>query len=155
MRPFSLLIIGVVLALPAGAQAGLDRFVSGAPDSVSLTRGRGTAVFVSRDGAILGTVARGRLTITDLPGPPRTMIDVSGCERRRRLGPHRIRCAGRDITFSILDGTWAAAIQGRGINASAVLTGTLRLKGRAGTYSLRGGPEYQWPRVARIFVLGS
>ncbi len=147
------LISVLLLALAPTADAQLSRGLLGT-DGVQLEDGRGFATVVSREGAILGSVGRGRVTIRDFPRGERTSIQVWGCERRRRLGPRTRLCIGRDIRFVVSYGAWRVAMKGRDIDASAVVDGTLTLRGTAGTFSLEGDDPRRWPRSAETFELG-
>lgn len=154
MRRPLLLTVLFALALAPGADARLDRFFAEGGDSIALENGRGTAIVVSEEGAVLGTLGRGTLIVVDVRRGPPTDVEVSGCETRRRPNVRTLVCSGRGISFSVVGGAWRAVIRGRGINASAVLSGTVTLQGSAGTYSLRHADERPWPQVARTFRLG-
>lgn len=143
-----------VLALVPSAQAQLGRYIAAGAEPIELEDGRGLAVFRSRDGALLGTLARGRLTVKDSTRGARTSVRVSGCDKRWRPARRTSVCAGRGISFSILDGSWRATVRGAGINASAVVRGSVTLEGTEGTYSIANGEERSWPRQAATFFLG-
>lgn len=153
MRRVALLIIPIalVLAPSAGAQDGLARALEDGGERVALENGRGVATFKSRDGALLGSVRRGRVVIRDVRRD--SGVSVSGCETTKRI-QRRVICIGRELTFSIEKGAWFATIRGGGINASAVLRGTLTLMGTAGRVSIDDGPLRRWPRRVRTFELG-
>jgi hypothetical protein len=145
----------IATAVPTAAQAQDPRVLAGADgESLSLADGRGLAIVTSRDGAMFGNVARGRIVINDLPRGARTTVEVSGCERRRRPNRRIFVCAGSDLGFSVAGGRWRAVISGTGIDASAVLEGALSLKGNRGTYQVGDGRERRWPRRARTLQLG-
>ena len=148
------LCLFIATIVPAAAQAQVPRVLQGEGDSVSLADGRGIAIVTSRAGAMIGTVTRGRIVINDLPRGDRTSVEVSGCERRRRVNRRTVVCTGRDLSFSVVDGRWRATLSGTGINASAVLEGALSLKGNRGTYQVGDGRERRWPRRARTLQLG-
>jgi hypothetical protein len=162
MRRLFLLTLLLALTLTPAADAvvkrGADDYAADrylvAGDALSLARGRGTAVIRARNGAVLGTLARGRIVITDYQRGPETEVGVSGCEVRKRLGPRTWMCRGVRLGFSVLYGSWRILIRGRGINASARVTGSSTLEGTAGTYSVNGGPRHPWPEEARTFELG-
>lgn len=147
------LISLVVLALAPSADAQTLRGPLGT-DGVQLANGRGLATIVSREGAILGSVGRGSVTIRDLPHGERTSVQVWGCEQRRRLNRRTRVCAGRDVRFVVRYGAWRVTMRGRDIDASAVVEGRLTLAGTAGTFSLDGGDSLSWPRSAETFDLG-
>ena len=155
MRRLIFLSALVAFALAPSAEAGLARHVTESGDSLSLNRGHGTASLVNRDGAVLGSMRRGRVSITDGLLGPRTEVSLSGCERRWRPRPRTVVCTGWELKFSALGGTWRVWLAGRGINASVVMNGSATLdKGTAGTYSIRGGPPRPWPATPKTFYLG-
>jgi len=150
--PFVLCFLAVAIAPPV-ADAQLSRGLEGEGGLLALENGRGTAIVVSRDGAMLGTVARGRIAIVDLPRGERTTVELSGCERRHRYR-RTVVCSGRDLSFSVYEGRWRATLVGSGINASAVIEGSVTLKGTGGTFKLGEADARRWPRLARTFRLG-
>ena len=150
MRRLFLLAGLATLVFTPSAQANSFAFVSAAAtDSLSLVRGTGTVRLYSTNGAIIGSVRRGRVTFVDVGGSSR--ITVCG----RRPNANRIvTCSGRYIRFSVLLGAWRMTVTGTGIYASARVRGIMRLRGTAGTYSIDGGARRAWPRTARYFRLG-
>ena len=46
------------------------------------------------------------------------------------------------------------SLYGRGISASAVVTGKVLLRGTRGTFSINNGPRRRWPEIARTYKLG-
>ena len=153
MRRLFILTALVAAACAPTADASFERFLDGG-DTLSLARGKGTAALRARNGAVLGTVARGRIVITDYERGAETEIGVSGCEARKQLGPRTTMCRGVRLSFSLLYGSWRLVVRGRGINASARLRGSLTLEGSAGTYSVNGGARQPWPEEARTLALG-
>jgi hypothetical protein len=162
MRRLCLLTVFLALTLAPAADAVVKPAVDEdsaarylvAGDALSLARGRGMATVRARNGAMLGTVGRGRVLITDYARGSETEIGLSGCEVRRRLGPRTWLCRGVRLGFSVLYGSWRITIRGRGINASARVRGAATLEGTAGTYTINGGPRHPWPEEARTFELG-
>lgn len=149
-----LILVFAFAAVPAVAHGQVPRVLEGEGETLSLVNGRGTAIAVSRDGAMLGTVTRGRILIVDLRRGDRTTVEVSGCESRRRVNRRTVVCSGRALSFSVVDGRWRATISGTGINASAVLEGAVTLKGNRGRYKLGDDDERRWPRRGRTLPLG-
>ncbi len=145
-------LIGLVFAPSANAQ--FERALAAGGESLSLEGGRGYAVVTSRDGTMLGSVGRGRIVFRNFRRGAETEWKVWGCDRRRRVA-RRTVCIGRNLSFRVVDGRWRVALRGRGINASAVLQGSVTLEGTAGTYAI-GDPadKRSWPRSARTFFLG-
>jgi hypothetical protein len=151
MRRLVLIPILVLAVVPAGRAQTL-RTPAGT-DGVQLVNGRGFATFVSRQGAILGSVGRGRVTIQDFADGERTSVKVFGCERRRRPAAGTRVCIGRHLRFVVRFGAWRVTMRGRDIDASAVVEGRLTLRGTAGTYSIGGSDPRRWPRSVERFEL--
>jgi autotransporter adhesin len=151
MRRIVILTVLLAFSVAPAADAGLAGYVAGGGDSLSLKGGRGTALLVNTDGAVLGSVKRGRVVIT----APARRRAVSGCEQRRYPRPRRVVCIGWNLHFSVLGGAWRVRLTGSGINASAVMNGFVTLDdGSAGTYSIRHGVSRPWPVNVRTFYLG-
>jgi hypothetical protein len=155
MRRLLVLTVLFALAVAPAADAGLARYATADGEYLSLKGGRGTALLVSRDGAVLGSVRQGRVRITDVVRGARTRLSVSGCERKQYPRPRTVVCIGQGLRFSVLGGAWRVRIAGSGINASAVMTGYVTLDdGTAGTYKIGNGPNKRWPSRATTFVVG-
>ena len=142
----------LVLAFAPTARAQDFRALAGT-EGVQLMNGRGFATFVSHEGAILGSVGRGSVTIQDFVDGAGTSIQVFGCERRRRPALRTRVCSGRHLRFVVRFGAWRVTMRGRNIDASAVVEGRLTLRGRAGTYSIGGSDRRGWPRSVERFEL--
>ncbi len=155
MARIALLIAVAALALAPGANAQFERAVAAGGEALTLSNGRGYAVVTSSSGTILGSVGRGRIVVTNYPRGARTKISLSGCDRRKRIARRTVVCAGRGLSFSVVDGRWRVHLRGTRINASAVVEGSVTLEGTAGTYAI-GDPEDKrpWPESARTFRLG-
>ena len=157
MRPNVGLLVLVALCalgLAPGAGAGpLDRELQGEGSALSLANGRGTAVVSSTNGSLLGRVRRGRIVVADRPAGAKTTVRLWGCEERRRPTPRKKVCIGRGLRVSVLNGSWQTKLKGRGVNASAVVEGRLRLRGKRGTFTI-DGVRRSWPRVFRTYALG-
>ena len=147
MRLFILIGLVALLVVPS-ASAQVDRELAAGGKPLSLKDGRGYAAVGSRDGAILGSVTRGRVRATN--------ATVYGCDTRRRLNRTTVLCIGRNIDFSATGRRWRIVVRGTGINASGKLKGSVTLEGTHGTYSLESGgaDPRPWPRKARTFWLG-
>ncbi len=157
MRPkvFPLVLVAscaLGLAQGAGAQP-LPRELVGEGGALSLANGRGTAAVHSRSGSLLGTVRRGRITVVDRPAGAKTTVRFWGCEERRRPSPRKTVCIGQHLRVSALNGSWVTTFKGRGVNASAVVEGRLRIRGQNGTVSI-DGVNRAWPSVFRTYALG-
>lgn len=151
--PLVLAILGVAVAPPV-AEAQISRYLGGSGEPLALENGRGRVMMASREGAVIGTIVRGRIGVVDFRRGAKTEIELSGCETRRRLKPRVRLCIGEDITFSVVKGRWLVRLRGTGINASAVLEGSVTLIGSAGTYEIgEDGRKRRWPRALRSFRL--
>ena len=153
MRSSFCLAFALTLALAPAADATLLTYRSPSNDLVSLVSGRGLATFSAR-GAIYGKLGRGRIVVTDFPRGPRTIIKVRGAERVEELNARTKIYRGTLLRLRIERGFWRVRLIGRDIYASAVVSGTMTLKGRAGKYSIDGRPFVTWPRRTREFDLG-
>ena len=148
------LVSGVALLATASAFAFHLRAPEGSSSRVQLTNGRGLAIIKSNDGTSYGRVAHGRITIDDPVRGKDTKVAVSGCDETRHPTPRTTVCIGDALGYSVQYGVWTVTLRGRGINASAVARGTLRLKGTRGRYSIDGAASRRWPRIMRTFQLG-
>ena len=140
------------LAPGAGAQP-LQRELVGNGSQLSLTNGRGTAAVHSRDGSLLGTVGRGRIVVVNRLAGGKTTVRFWGCEERRRPAPRTVVCIGRGLRVSVVNGSWITTFKGRGVNASAVVEGRLRLRGQRGSFAIDGVTR-SWPSTFRTYMLG-
>ena len=104
-----------------------------------LTGGKGLAILKSNAGTAYGRVGKGRITIVDPPRGRQTKVSVSNCDEIRHPKARTTVCIGDDITFIVQYGVWTATLRGRGINASAVVRGMLKLRGTRGRFSIDGG----------------
>ena len=155
MARIALLTAVAALALAPSAHAQFERAVAAGGESLTLEDGRGYAVVTSSSGTMLGGVARGRVVVTNYPRGSRTKISLSGCDTRKRINRKTVVCAGRGLSFSIVDGRWRVLLRGMGINASAVVSGSVTLEGSSGTYAIGDSDdERPWPDSARTFRLG-
>lgn len=153
-RPLFLVTLLLALAVPPSAEAGgLLRFVAGTTKALSLERGTGMAVVRASEGAMIGSVRRGRVVVVDVRRGTRTRVRLYGCERRRTPRARTTLCAGTAIRFSVLGGAWRVSLLGRGINASARVRGSVTLKGTAGKFRIGNRARRNWPRVAHTYLL--
>jgi len=158
MRFFTVSLALAALMLAPTATAGqLERETAGNGAKLGLYSGHGTAIVKSDDGAILGTIYKGTIIVRDPVRGPHTIASTSGC-KRNRIDAVTFSCTGRNISFSVVDGTWKVTLKGirlgSRVNASAVVTGWLRLQGSSGKFAIDNGRKRAWPRAWRTFVLG-
>ena len=158
MRFLTISLALVTLAIvPSAGAAPLQREPTGNGSQLGLYAGHGTAIVKSDDGAILGTIYKGTIIVRDPLRGPRTTVSTSGC-KRHRIDSITFSCAGRNISFSVVNGSWKVTLRGNRlgsrINASAVVSGWLRLQGTAGKFAIDNGRKRVWPHTWRTFVLG-
>ncbi len=152
-----LVLSGVALVLTTGASAAVaDRSPAGGASQLSLVKGKGLATLTSEDGTVIGRIVQGSITFVDYPRGTKTEFNARkwGCEKRRRLDRKTIFCSGRNLHFQIVGGAWLATMRGRGISASAVVVGKVRLRGTRGTFKIDDDARRRWPTVAETFKLG-
>jgi hypothetical protein len=157
MRRVSFVPVLLAFGLAVGPAFSADpRGPDGTGSRLALAKGKGLAVVTSAEGSLLGTIVKGSITFTNYQRGAATKFNPKtwGCEKKRRLDRRTILCTGNDLHFSIVDGAWQAALRGRGIAASAVVRGKVKLRGTRGTYQIDDGPKTTWPRTATTFKLG-
>ncbi|HLB18586.1 MAG TPA: hypothetical protein VK613_05600 [Gaiellaceae bacterium] len=144
------------LALPAASAARTQ----GANDgTVSVRDARGT-ITISARGGVIGSFARGSVTISDPidgdgTGPIVTGDDFPPIEKNDTTTTWR----GTKVRFRIIGGSFRIVVRGRGINLSLVGTGKVTLSGAGtaddGSYSVNGGDYISVPGFPFAFPLSS
>jgi hypothetical protein len=145
------------LALPAASAARTH----GANDgTLSVRDGRGT-ITISGRGGVIGSFARGSVTISDPidgdgTGPIVTGDDFPPIERNDTTTTWR----GTRVRFRIIGGSFRIVIKGRGINLSLVGKGQVTLNGADladddGSYSVNDGEYLPLPVFPLVFQLSS
>ena len=156
MRALLTFAVLAALALPA-ASAARDQ---GASDgTLSVVDARGT-VTISGRGGVIGSFARGSVTISDPvegdgTGPIVTGEDFPPVEKNDTTTTWR----GTRVRFRIIGGSFRVVVKGRGINLSLVGTGKVTLDGAGtvddGSYSVNGGEYLPMPGFSLPFPLSS
>ena len=146
----------VTLALPAASAAR----TSGASDgTLSVQDARGT-ITISARGGVIGSFARGSVTISDPiegdgTGPIVTGDDFPPVEKNDTTTTWR----GTKVRFRIIGGSFRIVVRGRGINLSLVGKGNVTLDGAGtvddGSYSVNGGEYLPMPGFSLPFHLSS
>jgi hypothetical protein len=154
LLPFA--VLALALALPAGAAARVD----GANDgTLSVKDARGVMTVQGR-GGVIGTIAKGSITITDPvdgdgTGPIITGDDFPPVERSETTTTWR----GNKVRFRIIGGWFKIVLRGRGINLSFVGKGQVILNGAGteddGTYAVNGSEYNIVPAFALPFALSA
>jgi hypothetical protein len=156
MRPLLTFAVLAALALPAASSARNQ----GANDgTVSVRDARGT-ITISARGGVIGSFARGSVTISDPvdgdgTGPIVTGDDFPPIERSDTTTTWR----GTKVRFRIIGGSFRIVVKGRGINLSLVGKGNVMLVGAGteddGSYSVNGGEYLALPGFPWAFPLSS
>ena len=146
----------VALALPAASAAR----TSGASDgTLSVQDARGT-ITISARGGVIGSFARGSVTISDPiegdgTGPIVTGDDFPPVEKNDTTTTWR----GTKVRFRIIGGSFRIVVRGRGINLSLVGKGNVTLDGAGtvddGSYSVNGAEYLPMPEFSLPFPLSS
>ncbi len=153
-----LLTFGVLLALavPAAASARLHGISDG---TLSVREGRGVVIIQGR-GAVIGSLGKGSVTISDPidgdgTGPIVTGDDFPPIDRSDTTTTWR----GTKVRFRLIGGTFKMVVRGRGINLSFVGKGSITLNGAGsdddGSYAVNGGDYSAIPVFAFPFQLSS
>jgi hypothetical protein len=140
MRPLLTLAVLVALALPVAATARTQ----GANDgTLSVQDGRGTFIMSAR-GGVIGSFARGSVTISDPIDGDGTGPIVTGDDWSKERSDTVTTWGGTKVRFRIIGGSFRVVVKGRGINLSLIGRGQVTLNGAGteddGTYSVNGGP---------------
>ena len=155
-RLLTFAVLALALALPAGAAAR----TSGPNDgTLSVKDARGIITIQGR-GGVIGTLAKGSVTITDPvdgdgTGPIITGDDFPPVERSDTTTTWR----GNKVRFRIIGGWLQIVVRGRGINASVVGKGNVILNGAGteddGTYAVNGSDYGLIPAFPLPFPLSA
>lgn len=148
----TIVLLGVLLTASAAFARG-DRGLMGLENAIELVDGSGLVV-VNVRGALIGTLDEGKITITDFPDAEPTDVNVQNETTTRRVDADTIVYTGKNLRFRLFRGRWKIEIEGTGIDASAVGSGTLRLSGTEGRYSFAGASYRPWPANALTIRLG-
>ena len=145
----------VALALPAASAARTQ----GANDgTVSVRDARGT-ITISGRGGVIGSFARGSVTIADPIEGDGTGPVVTGDDWSRDRDATTTTWGGTKVRFRIIGGSFRIVVRGRGINLSLVGTGKVTLSGAGtaddGSYSVNGGDYISVPGFPFAFPLSS
>lgn len=156
MRALLTFAVLVALALPA---ASLARDQGASDGTLSVRDGRGT-ITISGRGGVIGSFARGSVTISDPvegdgTGPIVTGDDFPPVEKNDTTTTWR----GTKVRFRIIGGSFRIVVRARGINLSLVGTGKVTLDGAGtgddGSYSVNGGDYLAIPGFSLPFQLSS
>jgi len=156
MRALLTFAVLIALALPAASAAREQ----GASDGTLSVLGARGAITISARGGVIGSFARGSVTISDPvegdgTGPVVTGDDFPPIERNDTTTTWR----GTKVRFRIIGGSFRIVVKGRGINLSLVGTGKVTLDGAGtgddGSYSVNGEDYLAIPGFSFPFQLSS
>jgi opacity protein-like surface antigen len=155
MRSLLTFAVLAALALPAASAA----HTRGATDgTVSVRDARGT-ITISARGGVIGSFARGSVTINDPVDGDGTGPIVTGDDWSKDRDATTTTWGGTKVRFRIIGGSFRIVVKGRGINLSLVGTGKVTLAGAGtgddGSYSVNGGDYLALPGFPFAFPLSS
>jgi hypothetical protein len=144
LLPFAVL---AALLVPAAATARTSGVTDG---TLSVRDGRGIVTIQGR-GAVIGSFAKGAVTITDPIDGDGTGPIVNGDDWSKVRSDTTTTWGGTHVRFRNIGGTFKIVLRGRGLNLSFVGKATVTLDGAGtdddGTYAVNGGdyspiPDY-------------
>jgi hypothetical protein len=146
MRRLGFVVLSLLLAVPA---ISLARSMPPGDGTLVIKNGRGTVV-LQVNGAVIGWMGNGKLTLTDNDPYDENSPVVHG--RLRQRSPVQLSDAttvykGRNIRYRMVEGSYRLKFEGSGIHLSAVGRGWVTFDGddrfaNDGMYSLNGAtPE--------------
>ncbi len=155
MRALLTFAMLAALALPAASAA---RNQSSSDGTLSVRDARGT-ITISGRGGVIGSFARGSVTITDPVDGDGTGPVVTGDDWSKSRDATTTTWGGTKVRFRIIGGSFRIIVKGRGINLSLVGTGKVTLDGAGigddGSYSVNGGEYLALPGFSFAFPLSS
>lgn len=131
------LLVGLVL--PAAALARPTGINDG---TLSVQDGNGKVVISGR-GGVIGSFAKGAVTISDPVDGDGTGPIVTGDEWSKDRSDTTTTWGGKGVRFRMIGGTFRIVVRARGINLSFVGKGNVTITGAGtlddGTYAVNGG----------------
>jgi hypothetical protein len=152
LLPLAMLLVLVFPAVSAARAHGPN------DGTLSVIDGRGT-ITISGRGAVIGSFARGSVTINDPIDGDGTGPVVTGDEWSKDRNDTTTTWGGTKVRFRMIGGTFRIVVKGRGINLSLVGKGLVTLNGAGtdndGTYSVNGGNYETLPEFPFVFPLSA
>ena len=143
------------LALPAASAARIQGATDG---TLSVRDARGT-ITISGRGGVIGSFARGSVTINDPVDGDGTGPVVTGDDWSKDRNDTTTTWGGTKVRFRIIGGSFRIGVKGRGVNLSLVGKGNVTLAGAGtgddGSYSVNGGDYLALPGFPFVFPLSS
>jgi hypothetical protein len=154
-RLLTFAVLALALALPVGAAAR----PSGPSDgTLSVKDARGVITIQGR-GGVIGSFAKGSVTINDPVDGDGTGPIVTGDEWSKDKSETATVWGGTKVRFRIIGGTFRIVVRGRGINLSFVGKGNVILNGAGtdddGSYAANGSDYNLSPAFALPFALSA
>jgi hypothetical protein len=145
----------VALVLPATSAA---RGLGPSDGTLSVRDARGT-ITISARGAVIGSFAKGSVTITDPVDGDGTGPIVTGDDWSKDRSDTTTSWGGTKVRFRIIGGSFKIRVRGSGINLSLVGKGNVTMTGAGtvddGSYSVNGGEYSAIPGFPFAFPLSA
>ena len=155
MRRLLTFAVLAALALPAASAARIQGSNDG---TLSVRDARGT-ITISARGGVIGSFARGSVTISDPIDGDGTGPVVTGDDWSKTKNDTTSTWGGTKVRFRMIGGTFKIVVRGRGINLSLVGKGTITLNGAGtgadGGYSVNGSDSSAMPDFPATFFLSA
>jgi hypothetical protein len=155
MRPLLTFALLVALAVPATSAARM----SGPNDGTLSVRSARGVITIQARGGVIGSIAQGRVTITDPVDGDGSGPIVTGDEWSIERSEMTTTWGGTRVRFRIIGGAFRIVVRGRGINLSVVGNGRVTLNGAGtgdnGTYSVNDGAYLPIPDFLLPFPLSA
>ena len=155
MRRILTFAVLAALALPAASAAHPRGSTDG---TISVREARGT-ITISGRGGVIGSFAKGSVTINDPIDGDGTGPVVTGEDWSKERDATTTSWGGTRVRFRNIGGAFKIRVQGRGINLSFVGKGSVTLKGAGtdadGTYAVNGGEYSPIPAFPFAFPLSA
>ena len=154
-RLLTFAVLALALALPAAAAA---RTHSSSDGTLSVKDARGIITIQGR-GGVIGSFAKGSVTINDPVDGDGTGPIVTGDEWSKDKSDTATVWGGTKVRFRMIGGTFKIVVRGRGINLSFVGKGNVIINGAGtdddGSYATNGGDYNLIPAFAVPFALSA
>jgi opacity protein-like surface antigen len=154
-RLLTFAVLALALALPAAAAA---RTHASSDGTLSVKDARGVITIQGR-GGVIGSFARGSVTINDPVDGDGTGPIVTGDEWSKDKSDTATVWGGTRVRFRMIGGTFKIVVRGRGINLSFVGKGNVIINGAGtdddGSYATNGGDYNLIPAFAVPFALSA
>jgi hypothetical protein len=154
-RLLTFAVLALALVLPAGVAARPSGSTDG---TLSVKDARGIITIQGR-GGVIGSFAKGSVTINDPVDGDGTGPIVTGDEWSKDKSDTATVWGGTKVRFRIIGGTFRIVARGRGINLSFVGKGNVILNGYGtdddGSYAVNGSDYNLIPAFALPFALSA